>query len=70
MNCLAMFIVKTMMLPNSEKYQSLPRIDKFNEVDCFFLLVHIVERLDWSGIYSDGFSKLHEMLARLLPYLR
>ena len=70
MNCLVMFIVKTMMLPDVERYESLPRIDKFNEVDCFFLLVHIIENLDWSGIYSTGFTKLHTMLDRLLPYLR
>ena len=49
---LVMFIVKTMMLPNEQE-----SIKKFNEVDCFFLLIHIVERLDWAEIYKPGFSK-------------
>lgn len=70
MNCLAMFLVKTMMLPDVDKYKDLARIDKFNEVDTFFLLVHIVEKLDWGGVYMIGFTKLHHMLARFLPYLR
>ena len=32
--------------------------EKYNEIESFFILVHIMKKLGWSEVYEDGFKKL------------
>ena len=39
--------------------------EKYNELDCFFILVHIMKKLGWSEVYEVGFKKLISLLLLL-----
>lgn len=39
--------------------------EKYNELDCFFILVHIMKKLGWTEVYEVGFKKLISLLLSL-----
>lgn len=60
MNCLVFFILQSMQKLEFENMH-----EKYNELDCFFILVHIMKKLGWSEVYEVGFKKLISLLLLL-----